>query len=540
MSIEVTIGGSGIEASVSTKQVVLAPELQTVWDDATNPEKDTFVDANDTEILTFMDITLIALSTEGEVAVQNIQSNGGVLTDAEKIAVDTCVIRLVASGDWTTRDYILYGGFADNICNLSDWKSGILAVAVGGGVTFDGESWVFDGASYIDLGFAPSEGTSTSVSASVSVGIKENKLEDNGDALLGCTDSATGTGVVELTTRLGGYFVNMYSTAGSTQQALGLSNDNFITNNRDGLFTVKAYRLGEIIWNRSGATFRSIPTTNLYLGATNLNGVASGIVPSGTKLNFVQFGQKSIDQLDFTAAFYDFQTTLHPEILYNTPQPTGQTVVYRTGDDASIEQTVFKPYRRVMSFWNGTAPKLKDFWTLQDNNVFGNTSRFTNEQGDYVDVYNNIYYLANGTVATSAIYTTNEYMIDNYTGAGIYLKPSEPWNVITLDWNAGIDWGINGASIAGYTDYFMANQKQIQSLEPMEIMTPLGGSVNTYITWRPFNLFSAYLFNNTTASSSTAPNSTTSSIGYGNPQVPIAGAVAKTLLRQCMKIRKHF
>ena len=140
----VTVVTSGGNLNVTTSQKVASAAIQDVWDAENDAGKNTFVDANDVEIITFIDGTLIQLSTEGEAAVVNIESNGGSLTVAEKLAVDACVIRLVATGDCATRDYILYAGFADNSCTLSDWKAGVLAVAFGGGGTVVGETWVVD------------------------------------------------------------------------------------------------------------------------------------------------------------------------------------------------------------------------------------------------------------------------------------------------------------------------------------------------------------------------------------------------------------
>ncbi len=81
---------------------------------------------------------------------------------------------------------------------------------------------------------------------------------------------------------------------------------------------------------------------------------------------------------------------------YNYPQPTGQTTVYRTGDDADIEATIFEPIREA----NGlkVMNSLVSFLVLVNNNTFGNKNRFTDING----------------LQTFG----DNYFIDNYTGLG--------------------------------------------------------------------------------------------------------------------------
>ena len=122
-------------------------------------------------------------------------------------------------------------------------------------------------------------------------------------------------------------------------------------------------------------------------------------------------------------------------IAYQRPQLTGQTTSYRTGDDAWA--VINRPPPA-----NPTNPvywaELDTFSTLVNNNVFGNTNRFTNEIGgqDY----------------------TNGYVIDHYTG--LAWNSVRGWN----DWNNSIDAPLSFTDVFGNSDYFLANQNQMDSI----------------------------------------------------------------------------
>lgn len=122
-------------------------------------------------------------------------------------------------------------------------------------------------------------------------------------------------------------------------------------------------------------------------------------------------------------------------IAYVRPKLTGQTIIYRTGDDAWA--VINRPPPA-----NPTNPiywaELDTFTTLVNNNVFGNKNRFTDELGgqNY----------------------TNGYAIDHYTGLG--------WNSGRGygDWNTVIDNPLSFTDALGNSDYFLANQNQMDSI----------------------------------------------------------------------------
>ena len=410
------------------------PGLQSVWDVSTNPQKDTFVDANTPEILTFIDDELLQLSAEATAAIDNIQSNGGTLTSFEKWYVSIWVDRMVANGDWALLDFLVYAGFSDDLCKLTDWKSGTLMV---NGGTFDGQNWVFDGTadSRMDTNFNPFTDGVNFQQNDACIGVYINKKTT--------IDGGSDFGADQTTVRL------LHNTQVSNKRAILRVNDNtnFIgDSNPQSKMLVSlvrkdannaAYYQNGVEVDTQVSTSTGLTNLNVFLGGGNLNGVHT--FRSNPEIAMFFAGAfTSFDQADFYAGFEDFRTSLHPEILYNMPQPTGQTTSYRTGDDADIESSLFKHFRRAQGFWNGEQPQLVDFTTLVRNNTFGNTDRFTSENGDQV--------------------YTNSLMIDHYTGL-MWIDNFQ----VAADWNTAIDNAI-ASTFGGYSDWFIPNNEQLFSV----------------------------------------------------------------------------
>jgi hypothetical protein len=140
---------------------------------------------------------------------------------------------------------------------------------------------------------------------------------------------------------------------------------------------------------------------------------------------------------------------------YNYPPPTGQTTIYRTGDDAYVEQNIFASVRAA----NGLKVKnsLVNFTTLLHNNAFGNTNRFTDDAGgqDYA----------------------NDYVIDHFTGMGWVNKNG----VLPVDnWNNQIDAAF-ASTHANYSGWFLCNANQFLSICDWES----GSNATNY---SPFNI----------------------------------------------------
>lgn len=144
-------------------------------------------------------------------------------------------------------------------------------------------------------------------------------------------------------------------------------------------------------------------------------------------------------------------------IGYNYPQQTGQTTVYRTGDDADIEATIFTTAIRAA---NNLKPHngLSDFTTLTNNNAFGTTVRFTDELGTEI--------------------FANDLIIDHYTGLMWYRIKS------ALEiWNTSIDNALSSTQ-GGHSDWFLPNTSQLFTITDQSLaVSPLN--------YAPFNLVAA-------------------------------------------------
>ena len=155
---------------------------------------------------------------------------------------------------------------------------------------------------------------------------------------------------------------------------------------------------------------------------------------------------------------------------YNYPQTTAQTVVYRTGDDADIEATIFAPIRVANSL--KVQNSLTDFTTLGNTNSFGNTDRFTDSEGlqDYG---------ATGSALT-------DYKIDHYTGLGWSIK-----SPLSGTWQNSID---NSLSLVenGFSDYFLPSFNQLNSILDyslsVRLLQTVTGSIINAHQWTSSNV----------------------------------------------------
>jgi hypothetical protein len=137
-----------------------------------------------------------------------------------------------------------------------------------------------------------------------------------------------------------------------------------------------------------------------------------------------------------------------------TLMKTGQTVVYRAGDDASTS----------------SEGRATDFTTLGVNNPFGNTNRFTDELG--------------GTTYT------NDIVIDwsTYDGATVlgYRRTINPSNV---NWDTAID-----ACLALSIGTFTSGWRLPNRAEMFNICLHEGTTFNYPLNYAPFNISPATVF----------------------------------------------
>jgi hypothetical protein len=162
-----------------------------------------------------------------------------------------------------------------------------------------------------------------------------------------------------------------------------------------------------------------------------------------------------------------------------TLMKTGQTVSYRTGDDGDLE-----------------AGRNVDFFTLAENNVFGNTNRFTDELGGQT--------------------YTNNIVIDwsTYNGATV-LGWRRTSNGVDISWNSAID-GALALSIGIFTTGWRL--PNIYELFLLNIMSSLRG-----LNYAPFNNNSNDIY----WSSTTAHPTSTQAYNITNATKMVSG-IAKT------------
>lgn len=138
---------------------------------------------------------------------------------------------------------------------------------------------------------------------------------------------------------------------------------------------------------------------------------------------------------------------------------TGQTTSYRTGDDGDLE-----------------LGRGASFTTLNCNNPFGNTNRFTDQSGGQT-------------------YSDN-IVVDWLTGLMWYRVPTSG------NWNQAID-GAEAATTGGYTDWFLPNFMQFSGI------WNFGGNTQNALNYSPFNITITVVAERLWTSTTGAPNSTT-------------------------------
>ena len=165
----------------------------------------------------------------------------------------------------------------------------------------------------------------------------------------------------------------------------------------------------------------------------------------------------------------DLTPTQINQIQRQQPLKTNQSTSYRTGDDGDLEMGI------------GAS-----FSTLSNNNIWGNTNRFTDETG--AQTY------------------TNNFVLDHLTGLMWHKIPN------ALDtWNNAID-GCLAYAGGTFTDWFLANINQ-----HMTIMS--WGASAIGLNYAPFSISSAEFY----WTSTTLPSGTTNAIRLNNiSSLPVA------------------
>jgi len=215
----------------------------------------------------------------------------------------------------------------------------------------------------------------------------------------------------------------------------------------------------------SGGTL-SLPDIDI-----NVNGSDEGDIPSVTDVNVTltnNNGTVTPDAVNVTGS------TVAITLPDSAPSPvgatlvkTGQTISYRTGDDGDLEKG-----------------RAVDFSTLNVNNPFGNTNRFTDELGGQ-------------TYTNDIVIDWSTYDTVAGTVLGYYRVLSA-----TQDWNDAVDNALL-TSVGSYTSgWYLPNIYQLENIA--QLTSVITRSTN----YAPFNIsYTGFLW-----SSTTKPNNTSSAM----------------------------
>jgi hypothetical protein len=215
----------------------------------------------------------------------------------------------------------------------------------------------------------------------------------------------------------------------------------------------------------SGGTL-SLPDIDI-----NVNGVDEGDIPSvaDVSVNLTNsFGTVTPEAVNVTGS------TVAITLPDSAPSPvgatlvkTGQTISYRTGDDGDLEKG-----------------RAVDFSTLNVNNPFGNTNRFTDELGGQT--------------------YTNDIVIDWSTYDTVAGTVLGYYRVIsaTQNWDDAVDNALL-TSVGSYTSgWYLPNIYQLENI------SQLTSAITRSTNYAPFNIsYTGFLW-----SSTTKPNNTSSAM----------------------------
>jgi hypothetical protein len=207
----------------------------------------------------------------------------------------------------------------------------------------------------------------------------------------------------------------------------------------------------------------SVTISGIVQGITNVLPDITVTSPNGSTASYPSIKNYACTLISALAT-QDLNDDLTPtqinQIQRQQPTRSGQLTSFRTGDDGDLEMGI------------GAS-----FSTLSDNNIFGNTSRFTSELG------NQTY--------------TNNFVLDHSTGLMWYIALTT-----ATQWNGAIDGAL--ASTQGtFTDWILPNINQLVSICNFSTVT------NALLNYSPFNI-AVTTSTDRIWTSTTLPNSTAS------------------------------
>lgn len=149
-----------------------------------------------------------------------------------------------------------------------------------------------------------------------------------------------------------------------------------------------------------------------------------------------------------------------------TLMKTGQTTSYRTGDDGDLERG-----------------RGVDFFTLAENNIFGNTYRFTGVTGGYYDGSN--WKNAAGVTVLESVAIPENIVIDNSTYSEKTSTVLGFYRDITtthISWDAAVDWCAALATTSYNNKWAICNKNELDGIVNMLLTS--GSALN----YPPFNI----------------------------------------------------
>lgn len=206
----------------------------------------------------------------------SVQANGGTVSDARMVVINTFVAAEKASGAWgLTDDYL--GFWAENeIQALTSLKQRRLATAVAAPTFTADRDYVLDGISqYINTGFIPSTHGVNCTGTNQRIGVYERNNVTSAGISAGTLDAAVRC--LTLNNRNGTVATGRLNTAG-VNFTLGVADSSALkaASRASGGLTVSLFDRGVKLTDGTAAsTATAAPTRAIYVGALNNAGTAA-------------------------------------------------------------------------------------------------------------------------------------------------------------------------------------------------------------------------------------------------------------------------
>jgi len=299
---------------VITGRRLISLGLQVEWDASTDPEKNTFVDANEEEIVSFIDAESFnntfdasfdkwAPDVAWSATVQGVVDRLIDATILELDSIQTLVNRGVTNGWWVLLDEI-YSFSLSGSNNLAGFK---IVTPTNSGATFDINGATFAGGQHIKSGYIPSvDGVKYTLNDAMGgVYIFDNEPTQNTKQFLG------GFGVTG--ERLTLFYQNNPQVSGNIND---LGQPNLAGDPTGNLLAMRRENAAGKAWVRDGveesddsSSAVGVPNVEMYIGARNNNGTAD--IPWTGTISIAFFGAgATFPHSDFNTDIRNYLTNL--------------------------------------------------------------------------------------------------------------------------------------------------------------------------------------------------------------------------------------